>query len=100
MEFVSNVRARKLTLPMPFVSGGHCTKELFAAYAARFAWSVRPMLCAASVLLSELIAEKLSDPERPSGESKRYAKRLSAVFQPAVWKFQAYHERMSRAGSS
>ena len=28
--FVVNVRARNVTVPMPFVRGGHCTKELFS----------------------------------------------------------------------
>ena len=37
-------RARKLTWPMPFVSGGHWTNGLFFAYSATFS----SLCCAAS----------------------------------------------------
>ena len=69
--FVVNVRARNVTVPMPFVRGGHCTKELFSWYSASSSGCASPMPRASTVSLSRRSAEKFSDPESPSGESKR-----------------------------
>ncbi len=99
---MSNSRARKLTVPMPFVSAADWMNGFCPLYSVSFSGSPNPMPSVSfTTELSASFGEKLRAMERPAGQSVRYANGPAppSPSQPSVCTFHPNQDRRLSAGS-